>query len=214
MIGLSLLAVSPAHALDPKWGTGLHLGTNILPAGSPIAYPPKINTFDFDEDGEADDIDGDGEPDATTLDKVRGDLIIGADLYVWPTGGLRAGLTGNVDVGDRFSSVSILGILDKTVDLDAAYLLVGGGAGFSSNVWRGDDEERLILPAYPLRAQIGALLPINDFLAVDGRIVGQMAVPVRHRYFDPTGAERDVSGVPFTYTTLGIELGFSYGLFR
>jgi hypothetical protein len=213
---ISLFLAAPAMALAPNWGVGPHLGTTALPAGSPIAFPPKVGDYDFDGDGLADDADGDGVADGTTLTRARGDLLLGAAGYVWtPSGVLRGGITADLGVAARFVQGSVLLTVDRSYDLDTAYVNVGGGLGFASARWRGTDrDERLRVPSYPLRVQASVLAPISDFIAVEGKLFAQLAVPLRHRYWDVAGVEQGVAGVPFSHLALGVEFGGLYGLFR
>ncbi|MEQ1502509.1 MAG: hypothetical protein ABMB14_09765 [Myxococcota bacterium] len=203
-----------ASAIEPSWSLGAHLGTTLVPNGYPIAFPPKIRDYDFDEDGEPDDVDGDGTPDATSLSRSYGDFLIGISGHRWVSFGGRLGLTANLDIGNRFTDVALIASYDQGIDLDTVLLLGGVGIGIASSSWRGQDtEERLRVPNYPLRLEAGVLGPINDTLAVEGLLFGQMAIPARHVYTDRSGAEVDVSGVPFTYLTLGLQVGVEFGSF-
>jgi hypothetical protein len=212
-----MLVPTVAHALDPVWSVGGHVGTNFLPNAYPLGFPPKIRSYDFDEDeqGVADDVDGDGTPDATSIEKVTADVTLGIDAAYWAMGKHRLLLSANADVGGRYSEFSMLGLYNRCFDLQTLYVLAGGGFGFSSATWRGTDEdERLRLPNYPLRAEGGILLPVSDFLGLEGKLYAQMAIPARHHYTDIAGHEQDIAGVPFTYTTVGIQIGGVYGLLR
>lgn len=195
---ITLFAVTlAAHAAPPRWGVGPHLGTTALPAGSPIALPRDL-------------------PADSTLGKAHVDLLLGAGGYVWtPGGALRGGVLGDVDLAARFVRGQILLTVERSFDLDSAMVNVGGGFGFSSARWRGTDaDERLRVPSYPVRIQGGVVAPISDFIAVEGRLFGTLDVPLRHRYWGPTGAESEVAGVPFSYFVVGIEVAGLYGLFR
>jgi hypothetical protein len=206
------LLSAAAYAADPVWGAGLHVGTAFLPGAYPIRFPPKIESYDFDKSGQADDVNGDGTLDATTLEKVRGDFAFGFDGYYWLGGSYRLGLTTNFDFGTRYSEVGGVVTFDRTIDLDRAYLLFGGGLGFANTVWRGTDEdERLRLPNYPLRVEAGTVLPVNDWIGLTGTLFAQMGIPSRHDYVDLTGTARDVAGIPPYYTSLGVQVGGIYG---
>ncbi|MEQ1566291.1 MAG: hypothetical protein ABMA64_11685 [Myxococcota bacterium] len=212
-----MLLANAAMAADPVWGVGGHVGTKFIPGAYPLAFPPKITSYDFDEDAEglADNVDGQPGADATTLDKVRADFAFGATGHYWLGHDWRLGMTGDLDFGTRFRDVALVITFDRSIDLERALLVVGGGLGFGDTVWRGEDEdERLHLPNYPLRAQVGTILPVSDFVGISGTLFGQMAIPGRHDYTDVGGNEQDIGGVPFTYTTLGIELGGVYGQLR
>jgi hypothetical protein len=206
-----------AFAGDPVFGVGGHLGTYFLPGPYPFAFPPKIATYDFDKDGEglADDVTGDGVPDATTLEAVRADVGFGADGFYWVGRDWRLGMVTNVDLGRRFTDATLLFQVDRSWDLDRGLLSFGGGLGFGYTRWIGaDPDERLVLPSYPVRLQVGTVLPASDFVGIFGQLFGQMDIPSRHAYWDVTGAEREVSGIPFTYVTLGLQAGVLLGQFR
>lgn len=206
-----------ALGAEPVWGVGGHVSTWFLPGAYPLAFPPKIATYDFDQDEQdlPDDVTGDGVPDATTLERVRGDFRFGLDGYYWLGRDWRLGVTTNLGLGARFTDASLTFVFDRSVDLDRGILTFGGGLGFEETWWRGaDPDERLVLPSYPLRLQVGTVLPVSDFVGIVGGLHGQMCIPSRHLYYDVAGAERDVSGVPFTYVALALELGVVYGQLR
>jgi len=206
------LLSTAAFAADPVWGVGGHFGTSFLPGSYPIAFPPKIATYDFDGDGEADDVTGDGKPDQTTLTKVGGDFGFGFDGEYWLGHSYRLGVTTNFDFGTRFSDVGATIVFDRTIGLDRATVFFGGGLGFGNTVWRGTDpDERLRLPNYPLRAEVGTVLPVNDWIGLTGTLFAQMGIPARHDFTDLAGHSEDISGIPFPYTSLGVAVGGLYG---
>lgn len=213
----TLLWASNAFALDSKWTVGGYVGTTFIPGSYPIALPKRIRTYDFDDDGEGlpDDVDGDALPDATTLERVRTDGLLGISGSYWVIPGSRVSLQAQVGAGRRYLDLSTIALYHKTFDFQTLYALVGGGAGFSTTTLRGEDnDERLRLPGYPLRAEGGAIIPLNDYMGVEGKLFAQLSVPARHIYRDVAGQEQEVSGVPFTYATLGLQLGFVYGQLR
>lgn len=206
---LLLLASAPAHALELEaWGVGPHIGTNILPGAYPSGFPNKIAKYDFDGDGTADDLDGDGTPDATTLEKVRGDFEIGADAYLWVNSASRVGLLSGIDLGSRFTDVRFLLNYDYLFDAGTLYPFVGGAVGAGSSTWRGEGEERLRTPTYPLRAQAGVVIP-DGLLGYQARVYGQWNLPARHVYTAGDGSEQKVG--PGLYLMVGAELTVLFG---
>ncbi len=197
---------------DPVWSVGGHVGTSVLPGAYPLGFPPKISEYDFDEDDDADDVDGDGEPDATTLEKVRGDVLVGVEGFYWLNAGARLGVTLDLDVGSHFSQYQAIFLVDGTSDTGSLFVVYGGGAGFGQTSLTGTDpDEKLSLPNFPLRAEFGALIPATDQIGIEGRLFGQVNVPSRHAYTDIAGNEQDVGGVPFSYLLFGLQLGVAFG---
>src|SRR5687768_12461221 len=89
-----LACPASASAMDPWWSAGGHMGTRFVPNAYPAAFPPRIDTYDFDGDGanRADDVDGDKKPDETTLQAVRGDFHAGVEAHRWVAGTARLGI--------------------------------------------------------------------------------------------------------------------------
>jgi len=225
LVGIAAISLVPllSHAapeagkkkdigFDPVWSLGGHLGSMILPGAYPLGFPPKINRYDFDGDDLADDVDGDGIEDATTLEKVRGDVLFGAEGFYWLNAGARIGLTLDADLGDRFTHLQMLFLVDGTSDTGSLFVVYGGGAGFGKTAIRGEDaDERLVIPNFPLRGEVGILIPATDQLGLEARLFGQMNVPSRHAYTDLAGNQQDVGGVPVSYITLGLQVGAAFG---
>ena len=64
-----------AFASDAQWSVGPHFGSWAIPAAYPSGFPKVLKTYDFDKTDGADDVDGDGTPDASTIEKTRGTLV-------------------------------------------------------------------------------------------------------------------------------------------
>lgn len=210
-IVILLILPAPGLAADGGWSLGAQLGTRFVPNAYPVAFPPRVDAYDFDRDGTTgDDVDGDGIPDATTLERVRGDVLLEIDATHGVPGLGRLGVAGTLDVGRRFTEAGLLFTLERTFDFQVTTLLAGGGVGFATATWRGGDEdERLHVPSYPFRAQGGVLVPVVDRFALQGRVFAQVAVPSSHTYVDLAGHEQEVSGMPLLYSTIGLQLGVS-----
>jgi hypothetical protein len=136
------------------------------------------------------DPEGDGTKVAmTSVDKVRGDFLFGVEGWFWVDDAFRLGLLPGVDVGSKF--------------------------GAASSTFRGTQgEEKLVVPNYPLRANIGAMLTPTEFLAPQLRLIGQWNIPSSHRYTTVDGTELDKKQVGTgVYVNVGIELSVLYGNF-
>jgi hypothetical protein len=214
MLAVCAALAEVGWAFAPVWAAGLHGGTLALPNTYPVVFPPRIAQYDFDDDGQADDVDGDGVADQTTLVRGRGDVVLGGELWYWVGGAGRVGLTGDLGLAQRQQRVAGLLQYQATWDTGAAMLLLGGGVG-AGDLWlRGSDpDERLRVPHFPLRVTGGVIIPPTDFFAIEGRLFGQLDIPSRHVFTDLAGMERAVSGVPFYYGAVGVELAVCYGRF-
>ncbi|MCA9488820.1 MAG: hypothetical protein KC621_02835 [Myxococcales bacterium] len=206
-----------AFASDAQWSVGPHFGSWAIPAAYPSGFPKVLKTYDFDKTDGADDVDGDGTPDASTIEKTRGDFLFGVDGWFWLENIGRLGLVTNVDLGSRYSDVSALLMYDYMVGAgDQLDIFFGAGVGVGDQKWRGTDEdEKLRVPYYPLRAEAGAFLAPTDFLAPQLRIIGQFDVPSSHHYFDVAGNERTKQELgPGLYLRLGVDLTVQFGHFE
>jgi hypothetical protein len=199
------LVAASAMAKDPSWGVGGHVGTWMIPGEYPSSLP-KV------------DLNGDGSKFAmASIDKVRGDFLFGVEGWFWVDEQVRLGLVPGVNVGSGFTDVHAILAADYVfVDGDQLDVFAGGGVGAGSSTFRGDQgEERLVVPNYPLRAELGALFAPTDYLAPQLRVIGQWNVPSSHRYTSPSGIELDKKDVGTgVYVNLGIELSVLYGKFH
>ena len=203
------LVSTPAHAVDlHSWGVGPHVGTHFLPGAYPSGFPRKIKRQDFDGDGEADDLDGDGTPDSTDLTKVRGDVELGVDAYIWLDETHRVGVVPGIDVGSRYTDVRFLLGYDYLFDAGQFKPFLGGAVGAGTSTFRTEGEERLEVPYYPLRAQAGLMVP-DGLLGYQGRIFGQWNIPSSHQYTARDGSEKKV-GTGF-YVAMGLEISILFG---
>jgi hypothetical protein len=200
---LSMLAAT-AMAKDPQWGAGVHLGTWAIPGQYPSSLP-KV------------DPEGDGTKVAmTSVDKVRGDFLFGVEGWFWVDDAFRLGLLPGVDVGSKFTDVHAILAGDFVfVNGDQLDVFAGAGVGAASSTFRGTQgEEKLVVPNYPLRANIGAMLTPTEFLAPQLRLIGQWNIPSSHRYTTVDGTELDKKQVGTgVYVNVGIELSVLYGNF-
>src|SRR5688572_11123153 len=105
-----LACPATASAIDPGWSLGGHFGTRFVPNAYPVSFPSQIDSYDFDEDDSdlADDVDGDGVPDTSTLESVRGDFQLGVEVDRHVAGLGRFGMNADLDVGTRFSEAALI----------------------------------------------------------------------------------------------------------
>lgn len=203
-----------AAADEPVFGIGGHVGSWFLPAAFPYEFPKAIREYDFQEspDGQPDDVDGDGRPDRTTLTSARGDVGVGMDFYTWMDEHIRFGVTTHAALAPRFSDLQVVLVVERTGYLGRASSFIGGGIGFGTTSWQGKDEdERLRLPSYPLRADAGITFLVNESVGVELRLIGQVLIPSNHWYTDLAGNAQTITAPPTYYATAGIQLGFLVG---
>lgn len=200
-----MVVAGVAEAKDPNWGVGAHVGTWAIPGQYPSLLP-KV------------DVDGDGtnEPMAS-VEKVGGDFMFGAEGWFWVDDQLRLGLVPTVDLGSKYTDVNALLVADFVfADGDQLDVYAGGGVGAGVATFRGTQgDEKLVVPNYPLRAEIGGMLAVTDSLAPQLRLIGQWNVPSSHRYTAPNGAELDKKSIGTgLYLNVGVEASFLFGNFK
>lgn len=146
MILSLLLALSqPAQALDLKWyGVGPTLGTTAVPTRYPAALPSSAQ----DE-----------------IDKVRGDVLVGARGVLYPGTRGRIYGVGNVGfgTGGYFQAEVTAGYQWVLTKDEEFQLLFGGGLGAGHERFGGADEgedlgDHLTVNYFPLRADLDGFL--------------------------------------------------------
>ncbi len=235
----ALLAVSPmvtteAHALEPyMWGVGGRLGTYIIPARYPVSFPTKIANYNFidegpragdeDSDDPKRDLDEDGDPIYTTLQKVGFQGQISVDGMYAIDAENRIGALAGFTTGKGYSDAFFMFNYDRVLlSDDSGFDLVAGGyAGFGTMSFRGRDadgvktEEKLRVPHFPLRAHIEAQLRNKTQKYGLGLFAGTN-VPSNHYFTDQFGQEVDDVGSPFNlalYVYAGLEASVQFGDF-
>ena len=194
LVALALLASTPALAAESyMWGIGPRVGTNAIPGAYPVAFPKQVK-----EDG--------------TIPKVRADVMFGADAVYYITKRTRLSAMGGMGLGKGFTDLHSSFRYNYVGQTGALDLLVGGGAGFGTMTFRGEDGSNLRVPYYPLRAEASALLR-DEWRGYQASIFGQLNVPSNHFYENSAGEEVDVRGTPFNYATVGIEFAVFFGDF-
>lgn len=196
---LSVVAPSTAAAADVyMWGVGPRLGTNFLPGAYPAAFPSIVA-----DARQADD------PEAALIEKVRTDVTFGFDSQYYINGGSRLGLIGGFGVGKRYFDAHLIGKYDVVIQSAAVDFLLGGGAGFGTQTWRGTaGDASLRLPYFPVRAEAAGMIRA-DWMAFQLTVYGQYNIQGKHWYTDETGAAVDVKGG--FYPTMGLEFSVLFG---
>jgi hypothetical protein len=194
------MVLTPATALaddaEDLWAVGVRLGTSVIPGRYPATFPN-----DIDED-------------TTTLERVGGDLRIGIDAFYGIDTKNRVGGGVGTGFGTRFNDLWFTFGYGRVFVLENNFELVGHlESGYGSMTFEGTDEdERLRVPYFPIRARLMADLLNESQLYGFGLTVGG-AVPSRHVYTDPNGDEQEVkSAVSFgNYFFVGLEVQAMFG---
>jgi hypothetical protein len=217
------------------WGVGVKLGTSFIPGQYPIAFPAKIDNYDFiDEDdpsglgGTTDgdlrkrDVDENGEARYSTLQRVGFDGRIGAEGFYGIDPMNRVGAGFGFGLGrDYFDGWFTLNY-DRVLSNQGTFALVAGGqVGYGSVRFDGDedlpggDNEYLQMPYYPLRLRAQGQFTSDTTLLGVG-FFGQLAVPARTIYVDLDGVEQPAVGGFGNFLLnpmVGIEVDLQFGDF-
>ncbi|MFH1467375.1 MAG: hypothetical protein ABIO70_23530 [Pseudomonadota bacterium] len=188
------------------YGLGPRIGTVVIPGGYPASFP----TFSAEAaHGETEKIK---IAEDTTIEKVRGDLIIGIEALYWANGENRLGATGGFGLGSGYHDAHLILKYDRMSNLDAIDLFVGGGLGVGVGSWVGEADEKLRVPYYPLRGEAGALFRQKTF-GIQALIFLNLNIPGRQTLTlaDETTYETGF-GWAF-YPQIGAELQLLFGDF-
>ncbi len=196
----ALVASSPALAADSTymWGGGLGIGTMVAPGAYPVYFPSAVNDA--------------ADAGRSTIEAVGGDFKLSGEGVYYLDGANRVGAQAGLTFGSGFSDRNVMMKYAKVTDFGAADGILGGGAGVGRSVWKTDTEERLDIPYYPVRVEIGAMHRDKDW-AVQGILYGQYNWEANGRsYINQGGNEVDVGrGL---YAMMGIELTGMIGDFK
>ena len=196
LVVLTTTVLAPeAQALDPyMWGVGPRIGTMAIPGRYPLRFPNEIRDNGSSE-----------------LERVRGDVFFGVDSTYYAGAHSRVGAFAGLGLGTQFFDAHLQFEYNYVVSSSAIDFLFGGGVGFGTHRFSGPEEEQLVVPYYPLRAESSALVRDNS-RAYQLTLFGQLAVPSNHFYRDFNGFDDDTVGGGF-YATLGIEVAVFFGDF-
>lgn len=226
--------VARAGDLEPyMWGVGVNLGTVVVPGQYPLAFPSKINNYDFIENGpragneDANDpnrdLDQDGKPRFTSLERVKGDVRFGIDGFYGIDKENRVGASAGINTGGGYSDMFFMLNYDRVLITNNPFLVMGGlGVGAGSMTFKGHDEtidgyqnELLKVPYFPLKGRLSGQFH-TDTLSFGPTAFVQVGIPSNHFYTDLDGKEQQLSS-PFNFVNYlagGIEFEFQYGDFK
>jgi len=230
LVGLAgaLGAAPPANASDGAymWAIGPKIGTLAIPGKFPIGFPTKISNYDFldegelagDPDAEDDkrDLDQDGNPRVSTLERVRDDLQFAVDGFYGINRDNRIGAGAGIGVGlnaSYFDYWLTLNYDRVLVTEDQFNVVAGAQAGFGRMAFTGEnDNEVLIVPYFPLRVRLQGQIRDNTRMYALG-LVAQTGVPSSTLYTDLDGVEQPIkSPLNFLlYSGIGIEAQIMFG---
>lgn len=190
----AMLIVPAAAEASPVAGGGLSVGTMVIPGKYPLKLPNEVS-----------------KNDESTIEKVGGDAHIGLEGVYYMNDENRLGLSADLGFGGGHFDRNFLLKYGRIIDMDAASLVIGGGAGVGKSTFNGDSSEKLDVPYYPIRGEFGPMFR-QDFLAEQLLLFTQYNITYDNTYTDSEGAESD-AGVGLFWTAVGIELQVMFGNF-
>ena len=195
---LALIPIQEAVASDfPMYGVGGRIGTIVVPGAYPMNFP--------------NDLDG-----THTLQQARFDLSVGVQALAYVDNRSRLGVLAQYGFGPGYGQTSFIGTYEVVLQGGSIDFLAGGGLGFGSQTWKGEDEESLRVPSYPARAQLSAQYrrPTSVY-GLTGYV--QANIPSRHIYTLANGSEGPEVGSAASfanYMHAGIEASALFGDFK
>ncbi|RME27699.1 MAG: hypothetical protein D6798_03985, partial [Deltaproteobacteria bacterium] len=236
-----VLFAPEALAIDDPymWGVGPRVGTIVVPGKYPITFPTKVENYNFIDQGkgsgcatgeffddrgndlcdnEKRDVDPDtGEPLYHTLEQVRTDVNFGGDFVFYLNKQYRVGALGYVGMGKRYLDIAVMPKVDKILLEDQIDVYAGGGIGFGFQRFSGvAGAEKLKVPYFPVRANVGALTRTPN-AAFQLGVYAQSSVPGNQSYVSRSGEVYESVGTPlalFSYLSAGIEFTTYFGDFE
>jgi hypothetical protein len=198
------------------FGFGPRVGTIVIPGGYPASYPS------FDEQDQNGEETGEkikiGED--TSIEKVRGDLILGMEGLYWADKSNRLAGTVGLGLGSGYNDAHLILKYDKMQAMDALDVFVGGGVGVGVANFKGDEGEHLRVPYYPIRGEVGAIFrqkthAIQALLFLNLNLPGRQTLTLDQEAADGTLYEVEYEsafGWSF-YPQLGAEIQLLFGDF-
>jgi hypothetical protein len=219
LLAITALSWSPAAQAGNStymFGFGPRVGTIVIPGGYPASFP----SFDqLDENG-----DETGEKvkigEDTTIEKVRGDLVLGMEGLYWADKTNRLAATAGLGLGSGYNDAHLILKYDKMQAMDALDVFVGGGVGVGVANFRGDLDERLRVPYYPIRGEVGAIFrqkthAIQALIFLNLNLPGRQTLSLNQEASDGTTYEVEYeSGFGWSfYPQVGAEIQLLFGDF-
>jgi hypothetical protein len=197
---------SPAMALETyMWGIGPRIGTHVLPGNYPIAFPRERGG-----DGTT------GPRGDQGFSKVRHDMTFGGKGVYYVEKHHRLGFDGGAMVGiamgpgRRATTWDLLLTYEYAIEGRALDILFGGGVGAGTTGFRGEDDQRLRMNTFPMRAQIAGQARDNT-RAYEVSLFLQYNLPSSTTYTNMAGEQPRVTGG--FWLTSGIQLSVMFGDF-
>jgi hypothetical protein len=217
-LALGLLCSPVAHAKSSHYmfGVGPRVGTIVIPGGYPASFPS------FDEVGQNGEETGEkikiGED--TTIEKVRGDMILGVEGLYWADKTNRLAASAGLGLGSGYNDTHLILKYDKMNAMDALDAFVGGGLGVGVANFRGENDEHLRVPYYPIRGEVGAIFrqktyAIQALIFLNLNLPGRQTLTLEQEAKDGSIEEVEYeSGFGWSfYPQLGAELQLLFGDF-
>jgi hypothetical protein len=206
LVFLAAPSVALAGNSTYMYGLGPRVGTVVIPGG----YPANFPSFDVPGAHGEDDKLKVGED--TTIEKVRGDIVLGLEGLYWADATNRLGADGGFGFGAGYRDAHLVLKYDRMTNLDAIDLFVGGGLGVGVASWTGEEDEKLRVPYYPIRGEAGALFRQGGF-AIQGLVFLHLNIPGRQTLTLDDDTEYE-SGFGWAfYPQVGAELSVLFGDF-
>jgi hypothetical protein len=198
------------------YGFGPRVGTIVSPGGYPASFPS------FDEVDENGDETGEKvkPEDSTSIEKVRGDLSLGLEGLYWADKSNRLAGTVGVGLGSGYQDAHLILKYDKMQAMDALDTFVGAGVGVGVANFRGDEDQRLRVPYYPIRGEVGAIFRQKTYafqalIFLNLNLPGRQTMTMTQEASDGTSYEVEYEssfGWSF-YPQLGAEVQLLFGDF-
>ena len=213
-----------AGEMPYMWAIGPKIGTIVVPGRYPLSLPSKIENYNFIEDGPRSgddnaeepnrDLDANGDPLYSSIERVKDDLQIGADGFYALDKENRIGAGVGLAFGKRFSDMHFTFNYDRVLVKEDPFNVVAGvQAGFGSMRFNGEDpDETLRIPYFPVRARVQGQFMDKTRMYALGIFAGT-AIPSNHYYTDLQGNEQEI-GSAFNWAlnlAAGIEAQVSFG---
>ncbi len=198
------------------FGFGPRLGTIVVPGGYPASFPS------FDEVNQAGEESGEKIKisEDTTIEKVRGDAVIGIEGLYWADKTNRLAATAGLGLGSGYKDAHLILKYDKMYNLDALDTFVGGGVGVGVANFSGELDERLRVPYYPIRGEVGAIFrqkthAFQALIFLNLNLPGRQTLTLQQEAKDGTiyEAEYESSFGWSFYPQLGAEIQLLFGDF-
>ena len=191
-LGMATPGVALADSEVYLWGVGGRVGTIAIPGRYPSSFPGAVN----DDGG---------------FDKVKGDIILGAEGLYWADKHSRIVVDLGAGLGSGYSDYHLMVKYHRMEPTSALDYFYGGGIGVGTSSFTDGTQRALRVPNYPLRGE-GGLMVRDNPMAYQAMLFVQVDIPGSSEYTDASGAVQEV-GWGF-YGQIGVELALFYGDFK